>query len=105
MSDDFAAEIKLVRPIKTIRGEIDVLQLVKPTVKWIRNIGMPVSWEGSRTHVDTEAVARYIEKCGKLANGDADKLDLDDYIKALNVVTGFFTGGDSDPASDQSSES
>ena len=55
----YAAEIKHSKPITVLGKENEVLKLVKPTVKWVRNIGMPVSFEGSRTHVDTEAVALY----------------------------------------------
>lgn len=102
---EYAAEIKLNVPITVLNKEIQVLKLVKPTVKWIRRIGMPVSFEGKRTHVDTEAVALYIEICGKMAKGDANKLDPDDFIKALNEVTGFFIGSQSGQSSESSAES
>ena len=86
--------IKLTVPITTGGEEIYFLDFRKPRTADLRKYGMPaqivISGGEQIVRFDMNITALYVERLCGLAKDDANKLDIDDFMKAQNQVMVFF---------------
>jgi hypothetical protein len=92
--------LKLSKPMDSLQGKITSISFEEPTGRDVRKIGMPFRIINSSAtteagvDINTDKVARYIERCCNLGAGDADNLSLPDFVEAQNRVLGFFGQSD-----------
>ena len=91
--------IQLSRPITAHGEETSELNFREPTVKDIRQIGLPQrlvpSTDGESVSVEVRAdiVGQYIARLAAIPLSSVDQLAIRDFNACMGVVMGFFNGG------------
>lgn len=92
--------VTLSKAINAHGEELTELNFREPTVKDIRQIGLPQrlmpSTDGDSVAIDVRAdiVAQYIARLAAIPMSSVDQLAIADFNVCMGVVMGFFNGGD-----------
>lgn len=91
-------EYKLSRPVEWGEKVVESINLEKPTVALVREIGrVPYVFnEKMQPEVDMKTVATYIARCSKLPPSVIDKLDIYDFQMLAFAMFSFFITPDSE---------
>ena len=91
--------IQLSRPITAHGEETSELNFREPTVKDIRQIGLPqrlvpsTNSESVSVEVRADIVGQYIARLAAVPLSSVDQLAIRDFNACMGVVMGFFNGG------------
>lgn len=91
--------VALSKPIPAHGEEVTELTFREPTVKDVRQIGLPQrlwpSGDGDSVSVEVRAdvVGQYIARLAAVPLSSVDKLSIADFNACMGVVMGFFNGG------------
>ena len=91
--------VQLSKPITAHGEETSELTFREPTVKDIRQIGLPQrlvpSADGESVSVEVRAdiVGQYIARLAAVPLSSVDQLAIKDFNVCMGVVMGFFNGG------------
>lgn len=81
----------LGKPIKAHGEEVTSLELTRPGVKDVRELGYPfLTTPDGDIKLDAGTAARYISRLAKIPMGSVDQLDPADFMQLHGVVAGFF---------------